>query len=431
MTETTRTHKSSSLFVTGLVLVLAAGCDDGLDDDTWSDESAAADERVTADERGAFEPGTRLEVAEPGVDDKGPMEVVSEGRLSFVACSEEEEADARRAVALARSYVDMALSDLERTSLAERETSPRYTAFFGSYTAERYAEVMDNYRALDSALTEDPITFDCSCDLAATRSSAVLGESFTFDICPMFSDVREDVGGFTQAGLLIDGLLQYEAVTGMDDHTLDSDEAQELASEDPEAAVRNANGYEHFAQNVEALGMSENESFSSETDGFWGEWGQQANCPSGQFVYGYRLRSQAPQGFAVDDTALNDIELYCAAPNSTTYKRIWSAYMTWGSFSDPVYCTGGDNPVVAFDIQIEPAQGLLDDTAANDVDLYCKNDTMLSATVNTDWGDWSNKVQCPSGQAVTGLVTRVEGFQEPFVGDNSALNGVRMMCSAY
>ena len=69
--------------------------------------------------------------------------------------------------------------------------------------------------------------------------------------------------------------------------------------------------------------------------------------------------------------------------------------------------------------------------AANDVDLYCKNDTMLSATVNTEWGDWSDKVQCPSGQAVTGLVTRVEDFQEPPLGDNSALNGVRMMCSAY
>ncbi|EDM78031.1 VOMI family protein [Plesiocystis pacifica SIR-1] len=425
MTETTRTHKSSSLFVTGLVLVLAAGCDDGLDDDSWSDESAAADESA------AVEAGTSLDEKELVADDKGPVEVVSEDRLSFVACSAKEQADARRAVALARSYVDAALGDLERTSVDERATSPRYTAFFGSYTAERYAEVMDNYRVLDGALTEDPITFDCSCDLLATRSSAVFGESFTFDICPMFSELREDTGGFTQAGLLIDGLLQYEAVTGMDDQTLDSDEAQELASEDPEAAVRNANGYEHFAQNVEALGMSENESFSSETDGFWGEWGQQANCPSGQFVYGYRLRSESYQGLDGDDTALNDIELYCAAPNSTTYKRIWSAYMTWGTFSDPVYCTGGNNPVVAFDIRIEPAQGIFDDSAANDVDLYCKNDTMLSATVNTEWGDWSDKVQCPSGQAVTGLVTRVEDFQEPPFGDNSALNGVRMMCSAY
>ena len=76
-----------------------------------------------------------------------------------------------------------------------------------------------------------------------------------------------------------------------------------------------------------------------------GNFGQVASCPSGQFAYGYRLRSQAPQGNG-DDTGLNDIELYCAERNSSSYTRIWSDYQTWGSFSSPVFCSGGQNPLM-------------------------------------------------------------------------------------
>eukprot|EP00091_Calanus_sinicus_P008241 TRINITY_DN20059_c0_g1_i1.p1 TRINITY_DN20059_c0_g1~~TRINITY_DN20059_c0_g1_i1.p1 ORF type:complete len:101 (+),score=8.94 TRINITY_DN20059_c0_g1_i1:128-430(+) len=75
--------------------------------------------------------------------------------------------------------------------------------------------------------------------------------------------------------------------------------------------------------------------------GKWGSFGTRATfCPDGSFVYGYRVRSEAPQGSG-DDTALNDIELYCKRPNSNEVTRkIWSAYTYSGSWSPDKYCSG-------------------------------------------------------------------------------------------
>ncbi|NVJ61891.1 MAG: metallophosphoesterase [Gammaproteobacteria bacterium] len=165
------------------------------------------------------------------------------------------------------------------------------------------------------------------------------------------------------------------------------------------------------------------------SDGFWGGWGAIKRCPKGEFVFGYRLRSEQAQGDG-DDTGLNDIELYCGKNNDTGKKRIWSKYLTWGSFGQPRFCSGTNNPVVGFDIKIESKQGGdADDTAANDIDLYCKNSDMISANTNTNWGTWSKVYRCPNDQAVTGLITRVEDIQGD--GDDTALNGIRLVCEPY
>eukprot|EP00091_Calanus_sinicus_P023390 TRINITY_DN786_c0_g1_i5.p1 TRINITY_DN786_c0_g1~~TRINITY_DN786_c0_g1_i5.p1 ORF type:complete len:200 (-),score=37.29 TRINITY_DN786_c0_g1_i5:471-1070(-) len=112
--------------------------------------------------------------------------------------------------------------------------------------------------------------------------------------------------------------------------------------------------------------------------GKWGSFPPRATfCPDGSFVFGYRVRSEAPQGNG-DDTALNDIELYCRRPNSNAPKgKIWSAHRTLGSWSPDKYCIGTDNPVIGFDVQEERVQGSEDDTALNAVDLWCKKEDLF------------------------------------------------------
>lgn len=112
----------------------------------------------------------------------------------------------------------------------------------------------------------------------------------------------------------------------------------------------------------------------SKYNGYFGDWGVPAFCPPGHFVFGYRLRSESKQGSDGDDTALNDVELRCALKgNVGVYTTIYSSYLTWGIWGDYRYCSGSDNPVIGYDMLIEPKQGSgHDDTAANDVDLYCK-----------------------------------------------------------
>ncbi|KAF7781636.1 hypothetical protein PRUB_b0927 [Pseudoalteromonas rubra] len=164
------------------------------------------------------------------------------------------------------------------------------------------------------------------------------------------------------------------------------------------------------------------------TDGYWGGWGNVVTCAANNYVYGYRMRSEPPQGSG-DDTALNDVELYCAPRGSNSYYRIFSKYASWGNWSSNAFCSGGYNPVTGFRMRTEPPQGGGDDTAANDVQLYCQNGALISAGANSGWGDWSSRYSCPSGQAVTGIITRVEDSQGG--DDDTALNGVRLICAPF
>ncbi len=167
---------------------------------------------------------------------------------------------------------------------------------------------------------------------------------------------------------------------------------------------------------------------SAITDGFWGTWGSIVKCSSGQYVYGYKLKSESEGG---DDTALNGIELWCGNSDVGVNFPIQSAtgpYGDWGGLSS--LCPYYSQPVVGFDIKIEPKQGDDDDTAANDIDLYCKDGPMINApTNNGQWGNWTPRQNCPSGQAVTGIITRVEDSQGD--GDDTALNGVRLICEDF
>ena len=155
----------------------------------------------------------------------------------------------------------------------------------------------------------------------------------------------------------------------------------------------------------------------SPTDGYWGDWGSSERCPQGQYVDSYMLKSEGAQGNG-DDSALNGIALHCSGGSNVS-----STVSKWGSWGYPAYCSG---PVTGFAIQIEVPQGDGDDTAANDVALMCRNGNVARAEAKTHWGNWSNFQFCPSGQVVVGLMTRVERPQGD--GDDSGLNGVRMIC---
>jgi len=165
--------------------------------------------------------------------------------------------------------------------------------------------------------------------------------------------------------------------------------------------------------------------------GLWGSFRSDIRfCPDGSFVSGYRLRSENSQGGG-DDTAINDIDLYCSRPNSNeVIAVIWSDHRNWGSWSSPTFCRGNDNPVVGFDVREEGPQGGGDDTAINDIDLYCKNGgRYISASVKTTWGSWKPVQKCPSGYAVVGVLTQVEPQQGG--GDDTAMNGIKLFCELY
>ena len=174
--------------------------------------------------------------------------------------------------------------------------------------------------------------------------------------------------------------------------------------------------------------------YSADTDGIIGAWGDVESCPPGEYVVGYSLLSEPPQGSgpgANDDTALNAIKLECAFLGAVTSSgpSITSAAGTWGTYGASVNCPSG--AVNGFRVRIDRIADN-DRTGAVDIDLWCQDGTKISAPGNNDWGDWTGDLTCPTGEAATGLQTRVQAPQgSADADDDTALNGLRLQCKTF
>ncbi|XDV33488.1 hypothetical protein PO909_003885 [Leuciscus waleckii] len=128
--------------------------------------------------------------------------------------------------------------------------------------------------------------------------------------------------------------------------------------------------------------------------------------------------------FGGDDTALNGITLFCVDQykNPKQYSSITSTVGGWGDWGKVQRCPGY---FTAFQLKVEPSQGSGDDTAANILNFKCSGGEVLQGH-GSNWGtlgDWSPTCE---GKGICGIQTRVEPSQGD--GDDTALNDVRMFC---
>lgn len=171
-------------------------------------------------------------------------------------------------------------------------------------------------------------------------------------------------------------------------------------------------------------------------------------CPDGMFVYGYRLRSQPKKGFWGDDTALNDIELYCKHYQKWPEgMKIWSSFTSSGEWSGDQMCSGRSDPVVGFRVLSEAWQGPWgDSTGINAVALLCKDNGwrtiymgifpiqvqhgQLYAGVKTSWGSWFPWQKCPEGMAVMGIRTQIL-TKLSYYNDKMSITGLELYCKTF
>ncbi|XP_051734801.1 vitelline membrane outer layer protein 1-like [Ctenopharyngodon idella] len=104
---------------------------------------------------------------------------------------------------------------------------------------------------------------------------------------------------------------------------------------------------------------------SIESDvGHWGEWTDIKWCPSG-FLKAFQLRVESAQG-AGDDTAANNIRFSCS--DGFLLQGDGTAWGDWGDWSPK--CKG--KGICGIKTRILEPQGFFgDDTALNDVQMYC------------------------------------------------------------
>lgn len=131
-----------------------------------------------------------------------------------------------------------------------------------------------------------------------------------------------------------------------------------------------------------------------------------------------------------DNTALNGIRLHCINPSKKSsapyddYATVQSDVGSWGKWSDIKWCPSGF--LMSFQLRVEPYQGTWDDTAANNIRFKCSVNAEELQGSGMSWGEWGDWSETCGGTGICGIETMVEEPQG--VADDTALNDLRIYC---
>ncbi len=188
---------------------------------------------------------------EPPLADLSPVtfdKVIRKARPNRETCSNERKAILANALAAAQGIAGNASSYL---SSGQNPSSPRYTEWFGAFSSGRWNTVDGNFQAIDDALNNANIEFDCKCK---QRYYAYVypNEPYKIYLCRVFWDAPL-TGTDSQAGTLVHEMSHFNVVAGTDDVTYGQNSCRSLAISNPSSAIQNADSHEYFAENTPFL----------------------------------------------------------------------------------------------------------------------------------------------------------------------------------
>jgi hypothetical protein len=176
------------------------------------------------------------------------------------------------------------------------------------------------------------------------------------------------------------------------------------------------------------------------SNGLYGDWaGCWSWCPSGKFVY--RYQEMVEDTGHDDDTAENAIALGCYDRNTGAFDSwITSSTGWWGSWYMSGISASTESPAIGATVFQQPSQGSGDDLTMLRLNLWMKNGAITQAPnplfdftgggPTTGIHNYNESAQCPTGQAICGIKTRLESKQGTHA-DDTALNGVRIACCKF
>lgn len=141
----------------------------------------------------------------------------------------------------------------------------------------------------------------------------------------------------------------------------------------------------------------------------WGDWHLWDECPENTFVVGMQLRTHQYQGTWSDDSALNGIKFFCDDITSKTNKIVvMSGEETYGEYGQEFFCASG--VTTGFQLRSEKSQTIFaDDTAANNMRLFCNsNSSDVLEGDGLDFGSWTEPQGCFRRQALCGYSSQVD-----------------------
>lgn len=167
---------------------------------------------------------------------------------TFSRCSPDQESTVVAALLQARVQAAVAAVGLYLLPEAQRPGSPRFNKWFGAYDKTRWETARDHFNALGRQIVNQSLDFDCgTCPLpSASRFAWVdVDRPYGINLCGSYwalSDTRK-------AGTLVHEMSHFNVVAGTDDLASNPIPCENLARLNPDAALRNADNYELFAEN--------------------------------------------------------------------------------------------------------------------------------------------------------------------------------------
>ena len=159
----------------------------------------------------------------------------------------------------------------------------------------------------------------------------------------------------------------------------------------------------------------------------WGRWGEARFCPEGTYVSGFSLKVEGHQGQS-DDTALNNIKLSCSGSYQNSYFEFEADAKTgWGNYGGNSYCPN-QTFMKGFSLKVESDRAFGDDdTAVNDMKAFCGHQFVeVQSSNGQKFGRFGSQAYCPGQSSVCGLSVKSEEPQG--MADDTAVNDVTMYC---
>jgi peptidyl-Lys metalloendopeptidase len=164
-------------------------------------------------------------------------------------CSAGQQNELMSALSAADQIANDAVSYLD--SHSSNSTSARYQTWFGAATSARYSDAAANFDAINDAIDNKPITFDCSCK-KSYFAYVYPNQPYKIYMCNAFWSANE-LGTDSRAGTIIHEMSHFDAVAATDDVVYGQSGAKSLAISDPDQALNNADSHEYFAENTPNL----------------------------------------------------------------------------------------------------------------------------------------------------------------------------------
>ena len=169
------------------------------------------------------------------------------GGNSFNACTTTRQSQLVSARNEAKTYASVA----ENYLLANTVNS-RYTTWFGVFSSTRYNTAKSHFTAISNAMDNSNVRFDCTCTQTNVYAYVYPNQPYNIYLCGAFW-AAPLTGTDSKAGTLIHEMSHFDIVAGTDDFAYGQTAARNLAINNPDNAVQNADNHEYFAENTPPL----------------------------------------------------------------------------------------------------------------------------------------------------------------------------------